>query len=183
MNVRVGDIIKLENNQFVAVSKLHQLFWCFFSLIYFRAFISLHSDMKTAGDVLICCRVHTHRLTSSSCAAASLMGCATLRRQSWMGERKPGLKPKKTFAWAGNLTSAPSFVLSNSETNLKVRQAVSVTSDLGDVSKLMEFDGICVFSCLCLRFIWDSFLKCPGLMLFKSFFRRSHLRTTKQQAG
>lgn len=27
------------------------------------------------------------------------------------------------------------------ETNLKVRQALSVTSDLGDISKLMDFDG------------------------------------------
>lgn len=27
------------------------------------------------------------------------------------------------------------------ETNLKVRQALTVTSDLGDTSKLMEFDG------------------------------------------
>lgn len=29
----------------------------------------------------------------------------------------------------------------NRETNLKVRQALTVTSDLGDISKLMDFDG------------------------------------------
>lgn len=39
---------------------------------------------------------------------------------------------------------------SNRETNLKVRQAPSVTSDLRDVSKLMDFDGeimqsVCIF--------------------------------------
>lgn len=30
---------------------------------------------------------------------------------------------------------------SNRETNLKVRQALTVTSDLGDITKLMDFDG------------------------------------------
>lgn len=29
----------------------------------------------------------------------------------------------------------------NRETNLKVRQALTVTSDMGDITKLMEFDG------------------------------------------
>lgn len=29
----------------------------------------------------------------------------------------------------------------NRETNLKVRQGLTVTSDLGDISKLMDFDG------------------------------------------
>lgn len=31
--------------------------------------------------------------------------------------------------------------LPSRETNLKVRQALTVTSDLGDISKLMDFDG------------------------------------------
>lgn len=41
---------------------------------------------------------------------------------------------------------------SNRETNLKVRQALTVTSDLGaDAAKLAEFDGISEHSALSLQ--------------------------------
>ncbi|CAG5957858.1 unnamed protein product [Menidia menidia] len=78
MNVRVGDIIKLENNQFVA---------------------NVSYVMCTQADILLLCSSEPYGLCYIE--TAELDG----------------------------------------ETNLKVRQALSVTSDLGDVSKLADFDG------------------------------------------
>lgn len=69
----------------------------------------------------------------------------------------------------------------NRETNLKVRQALTVTSDLGDVSEMMDFDGemmpsICLFSHLRYKSVkWDfsisrNYCRCVNLFFFSTPF-------------
>ncbi|XP_024305836.1 putative phospholipid-transporting ATPase IM isoform X20 [Homo sapiens] len=101
MNVKVGDIIKLENNQFVAADLL------------------LLSSSEPHG----LCYVETAELDGSLCCYKDV--------------------PWVECQLFGAQEALPTFL--KQETNLKVRHALSVTSELGaDISRLAGFDGIVV---------------------------------------
>lgn len=141
-NIQVGDVIKLENNQSVAVSNR----------------ICLHTErFQRCPDGVPC--GSPRRRTSSFSAAANPVDSVTSRPQSLMGKcicfrayleqtsksletrlqnvRREGNSSKMILETEFLIfASAP-----NRETNLKVRHALNVTSDMGDVADLMAFDG------------------------------------------
>lgn len=51
----------------------------------------------------------------------------------WSGAPRQNLEERKGTRTQGHCSSR--------ETNMKVRQAIPVTSELGDISKLAKFDG------------------------------------------
>lgn len=83
------------------------------------------------------------RLTCSYCPAANLMGSVTSRQPSLTGPKTNHTSPlTHSLQMQQDATSKLlCVVLSCRETNMKVRQSVSVTSELGDPNNLSSFDG------------------------------------------
>lgn len=86
--------------------------------------------------------VSVFRLTCSCCLAANLMGSVTLRQPSWTGQKTLQCPLTGPLQKQQDTTSDLLFVvLSCRETNMKVRQSVSVTAELGNPNNLASFDG------------------------------------------
>ncbi|KAI1229883.1 hypothetical protein IHE44_0010588, partial [Lamprotornis superbus] len=118
MNVCVGDIIKLENNQFVAADLL------------------LLSSSEPHG----LCYIETAELDGQEVEVR--VGCRQ-GRSCWEAAVKAlPARLYLTHVWC---------LVACRETNMKVRQAIPVTAELGDTSQLAHFDGECLAPALCHR--------------------------------
>lgn len=85
------------------------------------------------------------RLTCSCCPAANLTDSVTSRQPSWTGQKTHHISYHQLIDNLQKQRDATSkslcAVLSCRETNMKVRQSVSVTSELGGPNNLALFDG------------------------------------------